>query len=185
VSGLITIRTYEGRSATTQLDAILPVHEEVYAEPPYREGPREVGGFLDHFDQQTRQPGFRLVTATSGHTVIGFAFGYLLSPDTQWWTGLQQPLPSAVTTETGHRTFTIIELAVRAPYRRRGIGAALHTALLDQLTAERVTLAVRPEPETAPARSAYTAWGYRKVAQTKPWHGAPIYDVMIMDITPP
>jgi hypothetical protein len=37
----------------------------------------------------------------------------------------------------------------------------------------------------APARSAYATWGYRKVAQTGPWHGAPSYDVMIMDITPP
>jgi ribosomal protein S18 acetylase RimI-like enzyme len=182
---LIIMCTYVGRSATAQLDAILPVYEEVYAEPPYREGPREVGDFLDRFDQQTRQPGFRLVTATSGHAVIGFAFGYLLSPDTQWWSGLRQSLPSAVTVETGRRTFTIIELAVRAPFRRRGIGTALHTALLHQLAAERITLAVRPEPEADPARSAYAAWGYYKVAQTEPWHGAPIYDVMIMDLTPP
>jgi hypothetical protein len=60
-----------------------------------------VAEFLDHFDQQTSRPGFRLTTAETGGTVIGFAFGYLLPPNTQWWTGLQKPLPADFTTETG------------------------------------------------------------------------------------
>lgn len=178
----MTIHSYQGPRAAEQLDVILPVYEEVYAEPPYFEGPQEVAEFLDHFDQQTSRPGFRLITAETGGTVIGFAFGSLLPPDTHWWTGLQKPLPPAFTSETGHRTFVINELAVRAPFRKCGVGTRLHTALLHGLTAERVTLTVRPEPEAAPARRAYTAWGYRKVGQIQPWEGAPTYNAMVLNL---
>jgi GNAT superfamily N-acetyltransferase len=141
-----------------------------------------VAEFLDHFGQQARRPGFRLVTAESGGEVIGFAYGYPLPPDTRWWTGLQQPLSADFTAETGHRTFVIIELAVQAPFRRRGIAARLHAALLHGLTVERVTLTVRPEPEAASARTAYATWGYRKVGQIRPWDGAPLYDSMMLNL---
>jgi ribosomal protein S18 acetylase RimI-like enzyme len=182
VNDTVTVHSYQGARAVAQLDAILPVYEQVYAEPPYFEGPQDVAEFLDHFGQQARRPGFRLVTAQSGGEVIGFAFGYLLPANTQWWAGLQKPLAAEFTSETGNRTFAIIELAVRAPYRRLGVGTRLHAALLDRLTAERVTLTVRPEPQVAPARRAYAAWGYRKVGEIRPWEGAPLYNSMVLDL---
>jgi GNAT superfamily N-acetyltransferase len=182
VTDTVTLHSYSGPQAAAQLDAILPVYEQVYAEPPYFEGPQDVAVFLDHFDQQTTRPGFRLITAETGGAVIGLAFGYLLPPETQWWTGLQKPLPAEFTTETGHRTFVINELAVRAPFRRSGIGTRLHAALLRGLTAERVTLTVRPDPEAASARTAYAAWGYRKIGQIQPWDGAPVYDAMVLNL---
>jgi hypothetical protein len=36
----VTIHSYHGPQTAAQLDAILPVYEQVYAEPPYYEGPR-------------------------------------------------------------------------------------------------------------------------------------------------
>lgn len=179
MSGVITLQTYEGPQAAAQLDAILPLYEQVYAEPPYFEGPREVAEFLDRFGQQTSAPGFRLVTATSDSDIVGFTFGYLLMSNTQWWSGLLQSLPAGVTTETGHRTFVVIELAVCAPFRRRGIAAKLHAALLEGLVAERISLTVRPD--AAPAQSTYASWGYRKIGQVQPWRGAPIYDAMVLN----
>lgn len=182
MTGAITVQRYEMPQAAKQFDAILPVYEEVYAEPPYCEGPREVAEFLDRLDDQLNRPGFRLAIAAADAAVIGFSFGFLLPADTHWWTDELKPLPDEFTHENGQRTFAIIELAVRARFRRRGVGSRLHATLSDRLTAERITLAVRPEPEAAPARAAYVAWGYRKVGQAQPWYGAPIYDTMMLDL---
>ncbi|WP_053700516.1 GNAT family N-acetyltransferase [Streptomyces sp. NRRL F-5755] len=177
-----TFQRYEGQEAAQQLDAFLPAYEEVYAEPPYCETPRDVKDFIERYQVQTQRPGMRLVLARDDDEVVGFAFGYLLAADTRWWQNLQKPLPEDFTREDGHRTYVIIELAVRSPWRRRGIAAGLHAHLLDGLDAERVTLTVRPEPEAAPAQAAYAAWGYRTVGVSHPWEDAPYYDAMVLEL---
>ncbi|MEU1783413.1 MULTISPECIES: GNAT family N-acetyltransferase [Streptomyces] len=177
-----THQLIHGPEAATFLDAFLPAYEEVYAEPPYQEGPREVAEFIERFQRQAHRPGFRLVLAREGDEVVGFAFGYRLQADTTWWNGLLTPLPQELTRETGERTFAVIELAVRKPWRRRGIAGAIHTRLLDGLGVQRVTLTMRPEPEAAPAQRAYQAWGYVKVGRSRPWDEAPVYDAMVLEL---
>lgn len=178
----VTYQRIHGPEAAGLLDAFLPAYEEVYVEPPYSEGPREVAEFIERFHRQARRPGFRLVLAREREEVVGFAFGYRLPADTLWWNGLLTPLPEQFTRETGERTFAIIELAVRKPWRRRGIAAALHSRLIDDLGVERITLTMRPEPEAAPAQRAYQAWGYVKVGQSQPWDEAPVYDSMVLGL---
>lgn len=178
-----TYERYEGQEGARRLDAFLPAYEEVYAEPPYREGPRDIAEFIDTYQVHTRRPGFRLVLARDGEEVVGFTYGYFLASDTRWWKNLQDiRLPDTFTREDGRRTFAIIELAVRKAWRRHGIAAALHTRLLEGLDAERVTLTVRPEPEAAPAQSAYAAWGYRKTGVSHPGDEAPLYDCMVREL---
>ncbi|MET9290926.1 GNAT family N-acetyltransferase [Streptomyces sp. NPDC003077] len=180
----VEFKRYEGREAAHRLDAFLAAYEEIYAEPPYREGPRDVADFIDRYRVQAQRPGMRLVLArdAADGNAIGFAFGYLLSADTQWWQNMQEPLPEHFTSEDGTRTFVIIELAVRAAWRRRGVATGLHTTLLDGLTVERVTLTMRPEPEAEPAQAAYAAWGYEKVGVSHPWEEAPYYDAMVLTL---
>ncbi|MFD7447227.1 GNAT family N-acetyltransferase [Streptomyces sp. NPDC059909] len=178
----VTYERYEGPEAAAQLDAFLPAYEEVYVEPPYCEGPSDVAEFIDRYQLQTQRPGFRLVLARDGGEVVGFTFGYRLPADTGWWDNLLDPMPDGFTRECGERTFVIIELAVRKPWRRRHIAAGLHTRLLEGLSVERVTLTMRPEPEAAPAQSAYAAWGYRKVGRSHPWDEAPVYDCMVLNL---
>lgn len=174
---------HDGQAAAEQLDAFLPAYEEVYAEPPYCEGPRDVAEFIDHYQVHVRRPGMRLILAWDGEEVVGFTYGYYLAPETRWWHNLQDvTLPDVFIREDGHRSFAILELAVRKPWRRRGIAAALHARLLDDLDAERVTLTVRPEPEAAAARSAYLAWGYRKIGTSHPWEDAPLYECMVREL---
>ncbi|MGW6925621.1 GNAT family N-acetyltransferase [Streptomyces sp. NPDC054950] len=176
---------YEGPAAAGQLDAFLPAYEEVYADPPYCEGPRDVAEFIDRYRRQIdARPGFRLVLARDSGEVVGFTYGYRLPADTGWWNNLLEPMPRQFTRETGGRTFAVIELAVRRPWRRRGVAAGLHARLLDGLPVERVTLTMRPEPEAAPAQSAYAAWGYRKVGRSHPWPEAPVYDAMVLELRP-
>ena len=82
--------------------------------------------------------------------------------------------------EDGRRTFGLMELAVRAPWRRRGIARRLHETLLGEVTAERVLLNVHPE--SVAALAAYRSWGYRKVGEARPWDGACLHDVMLLDL---
>ncbi|MFI8504945.1 GNAT family N-acetyltransferase [Streptomyces sp. NPDC085524] len=160
-----------------QLDSLAPVYEAVFAEPPYLEGPRDVADFLERYQREHKTPGFRLVLAHDDDGLTGFAYGLPLSSDSGWWSGLlNSDLPEEFTREDGRRTFVMMELAVRAEHRGRGVGRTLHTALLDGVTAERATLAVRPE---APAASWYKRLGYTRVGLTQPWDGAPVYRALV------
>ncbi|MFM9443541.1 GNAT family N-acetyltransferase [Streptomyces acidiscabies] len=174
---------YDALDADAQLNAFLPAYTEIYQEPPYLEGPDDVTEFAEHYHVQTRRPGMRLILARTDEEAVGFTYGYHLAPDTRWWTNLQDTsLSPEFTREDAHRTFVVIELAVRKSWRRQGIAAELHNRLLNGLHAERVTLTVRPEPEAAPARAAYVAWGYRRVGVSRPWEGAPLYDCMVREL---
>ncbi|EFL32648.1 acetyltransferase [Streptomyces viridochromogenes DSM 40736] len=176
----LTYTRHEGQDAADALDVFLPAYEEIYAEPPYLEGPRDVADFIEHYAAQAKRPGMRLVLAHDGPDVVGFTYGYYLAPDTRWWANIQDvQLPPEETREDGRRTFVIIELAVRRAWRRRRVAATLHNVLLEDVHAERVTLTVRPEPEAAPARQAYEAWGYHRVGTSHPWEDAPLYDCMV------
>jgi hypothetical protein len=42
-----------------------------------------------------------------------------LRSSTSWWLNLTIPLPDEVTTEVSRRTFALVELLVRAPWRRQ------------------------------------------------------------------
>lgn len=163
------------------LDEIAPLYEEVYAEAPYHEGPRDLAQFLERYGSEHKVRGFRLATARDEHGLSAFAYGLPLSSSTSWWDGfLDTTLADDFTREDGRRTFVIMELAVRAPYRRHGLARALHAALMDDNPAERVTLDVRPEAE--PATTLYAALGYRLVGHTRPWNDAPTYQCMIRDL---
>ncbi|MDT0309367.1 GNAT family N-acetyltransferase [Streptomyces sp. DSM 44917] len=182
----VTVRREEGADAVlAALDSLLPLYAEVYAEPPYHEGPEGIADFIHLYHHQARQrPGVRVAFAQDDGQTVGFAFGFRLPADTAWWTGALTPLPPDLTREDGRRTFAVVELGVRKPWRRRGIARRLHAALLEGQPVERATLTVRPEPEAAPARAAYTAWGYRPLTATRPWPEAPLYTAMILPLQP-
>jgi hypothetical protein len=68
----VTVRREEGGEAADMLDAILPAYEEVYVEPPYCEGPRDVAEFIERFQRQAKRPGFRAAVAWAGGELVGF-----------------------------------------------------------------------------------------------------------------
>ncbi|GAA2112060.1 GNAT family N-acetyltransferase [Kitasatospora saccharophila] len=163
-------------AAAQALDVIAPLYGQVFAEPPYFEGPRDLAGFLKGYEAFRSMPGFRLVLACSGETLAGFAFGLLLQSDSRWWTGLD--LDDSFTREDGHRTFVIREIAVGPEWRRQGLGRALHAEVVGGTSAERTTLAVRPEAEAA--TKMYAALGYRDLGTKEPaGEGDPVYRYMI------
>lgn len=170
--------TYEGDTATGQLPAVLPIYTEVYAEPPYGEGPEDVAGFVTGWPRRSSAPGFRLVLAYDGDAAVGMTFGHQLPDGTGWWTGLLEDT-TVDTAEWPGRTFAIIELAVLKPHRGAGLGRRLHDLLLEGRGEERVTLLVRPEPEARPAQAMYEHLGYQRAGAVRPYDGAPVYDALV------
>jgi ribosomal protein S18 acetylase RimI-like enzyme len=155
---------------------IQPLYTEVYAEPPYHEGPTEVQEFIDRWNYHVHQPGFRIVLAHRTGNLVGFCFGFPLGAQSRWWDGLLDPVDASVTAEDGHRSFAIMELAVHAEHRRNGLGRVLHDTLLVGCARPRATLLTRPE--AAPALAAYASWGYETVGRLRPGPNAPIYVAM-------
>ena len=139
------------------------------------------GSFADRFRVLRRQPGFVLAEARHGGYLVGYAFGMPLRPSTSWWRQLTTPLPDEITAEHPGRTFALVELLVRASWRRQGIAETLHDLILADRPEERATLTVRPT--AAPAQHALRKWGWRKVARTRDdGPGSPVSDVLIISL---
>ena len=133
----VAFRRLDGDQAISHLDEYRTLYAEVYAEPPYEWGDNHADLFVDRFQVQRRQPGFALVEARDGTELAGLVFGVTLQPTTPWWNNLTAPLPAAITTENPGRTFALVELLVRPPWRHQGIALALHDRLLKDRTEER------------------------------------------------
>ncbi|MDQ2707397.1 MAG: GNAT family N-acetyltransferase [Actinomycetota bacterium] len=137
-----------------------------------------VEAFMSRFRAYSSQPAFDLVIAYHDGQPIGQAWGWPLSAETGWWTGLRtEPEPGFVH-EDGRRTFALSEIMVVREWAGKGIAHALHDTLLSARSEQRATLLVLPE--NAAAYRAYQRWGWRTVAQLRPgWDDAPLLDVLI------
>lgn len=172
----LTLNHHGADTGLAQLCTIRDLYAEVYAEPPYCEGPADVAEFAADWPRRVGHPHFQLVIARWGSEPIGFSFGHQLPAQTGWWDGALTPLPDHITVEYSGRTFAIIEIAVRPRYRRRGVARRMHAALTAGLLEERITLLVRPD---APApQHAYRSWGYQPVGRIQPFPDGPVYDAM-------
>ncbi|MFF3346526.1 GNAT family N-acetyltransferase [Streptomyces sp. NPDC002779] len=178
----IAVAHLDGTAAGEAANAFRLIYAEAFAEPPYHETADDVAAAFRRFPAQTRNPTFRAALArTEDDEPIGMAYGHLLGPDAVWWDELTEPVPDDLRREDGHRTFGLLELAVREPWRGQGVARRLHTALLTTVGAERVLLNVHPAGRAASA--AYRAWGYRKVGEGRPGGGgADLHDVMLLDL---
>ncbi|KUL54778.1 acetyltransferase [Streptomyces sp. NRRL F-4489] len=175
----ITVERMDGSAAARAEEAFVLVYAEAFGEPPYDREPCDVDTNFRRFRSQVRKASFRAALARTGDgEPVGIAYGYPLSPSAGWWDRLTTPVSEDLRREDGHRTFGLMDLAVRAPWRRRGVARRMHDALLTGATEERVLLNARPDVPAAQA--AYRSWGYRKVGEAHPWEGADLHDVMML-----
>ena len=173
----LVIRTHDSEQAIKITHQIIGLYAEVFAEPPYNEGPDDVDSFAELLNLEIPQPAFRLVTGHMGEELIGFGYGYALRAQTRWWEGVT-PMPAAdFAAEHDGRTFVIKELAVRAHWRRRSVGRRLHDAVLADRAEERASLTCRPDAVSAVV--AYTSWGWSPVGTFRPAPEGPEYLVMV------
>jgi GNAT superfamily N-acetyltransferase len=180
--GAIAIAFMDGSAAVQATDAFRLIYAEAFAEPPYNETEEGVAAAFRRFPVQARHRTFRaaLAHAEDGEP-IGMAYGCSLKPDTGWWDELTESVPDEMRREDGKRTFGLMELAVRGPWRGQGVARRLHRTLLDGIEAERVLLNVHPANKVA--STAYRAWGYRKLGEAQPsGEAADLHDVMLLDL---
>jgi len=169
-----------GRQAIENAAEFQALRAEAYAAPPY-EDVEDAVEYARRFRVQCRQPGFALAEARSGEYLIGYAAGMPLRISTSWWQNLTTPLPEELTTELPGRTFALVELAVRASWRRQGIARALHDLVLDARPEERATVTVLPA--ATPAQRAFGAWGWHKVARIRDDRpDSPVLDVLLTSL---
>lgn len=178
----VTLRHCNVRQAAALLDPICLLYDTVFSQPPFR--------WTDDESQHHRQsligvianPTFAMVTAEAAGELVGYAYGLVLKPDTQWWSGMTEPLPDELTAEWNGRTFAIIDLAVRQDCRRRGIGRALLDALFASRREQRATLTV--QPVATDTKEFYEHLGWQRVGTTKAPDGAPspFFDVYLLQL---
>lgn len=177
----ITFRVLDGEQAVAHLDELRDLYADVYAEPPYEWGDEHADLFVERFRVQAQQDSFALVEARHGTELVGCCFGVTLLPSTPWWRGLLDPIPAEITDERPGRTFAVVELLVRKPWRRQHIARTMHDLLLNSRPEERATLTVLPA--AIPAQTAYAQWGWHKVARKRnPLPGSPVFDVLVKEL---
>jgi len=174
----LTVQLIDGDQAAAHFSELRALYTEVYADSPYGWGEDHAALFAERFEMQRSLEGFALVEARDDNELVGMAFGFALPASTGWWQGLLTPVPAEATTERSGRTFALIELLVRAPWRRQGIAQAMHDLLLKDRPEERATLTALPA--AAPAQAAYHKWGWQKMSQKhNPLPGSPLFDVLV------
>ncbi len=164
MTGTVTVESMDGAAAARAEPEFKLVYAEVFAEEPYEETPESVDANFRRFRSQVRKATFRAALARTGEGVpVGIAYGYPLSPHTGWWDRLITPVDDELRREDGHRTFGLMELAVRAPWRRLGVARRMHEAVLTGTTTVSACCSThdrtsRPRrPRTG--RGATTRWG--------------------------
>ena len=164
-------------TAADELETVKELYADSFFPPPHNQGPAQLDRMAQAWPGRLQAPGFRLVIAEHRGTPIGCIYAHQLAATTKWWDNALDPIPDEITREFAGRTLAVIDMMVRAEWRRHGVATALHSHLLVDRTEERATLLV--DPINAPARTAYAKWGYRTVGRIQPFPDMPKFEAMI------
>lgn len=111
------------------------------------------------FPRHATREGFRAVVVREGDHLLGLAYGYL-GGSGQWWydrvAAAMTPEQRAKWLPPGH--FELAELMVNPRARRRGLGAALHDAILEGPPGPTAVLSTQPDNEAALALYRGRGW---------------------------
>lgn len=162
MSSVHLIRPDTSELASVQ-PALIEVYTEIFTELPYSNANDSAADFAERLSADLTHPGGALVVARQDDNVIGFSYGFPLQPGSLWWANVEPPLSPQDSTETGTRTFAIIEMHVRRRWRRQGVATALHRRLLSGRAETRATLGVRESATTA--QMVYHRWGYHPIGR--------------------
>lgn len=147
----------DGRGTLDRFEEIQQVYAEAF--PSY-----DLDDYRWRISRQMSSAGFETVIAEGVDQIVGFVYGLPLTADTGWWNGLTPDPDPGWTTETGTRTFAVIDLAVLPGHRGHGLGRRLMDELLRGRPEERATLAT--DPAETDNQAMYVRWGWQLAGQT-------------------
>lgn len=178
----VRFQRYSAEEARQIRDTVQDIYERSYVDAIASGDPFDsVNAFMRRFDSYASNPSIDLVIAYQDDRAIGQTWGWPLTAQTGWWSGLLSEPDPDFTREDGHRTFALSEIMVIPECTGQGVAHALHDNLLTKRPEERATLLV--EQDNSNAYRAYLHWGWRQVAQLCPeWEHAPTFDVLMLDL---
>lgn len=177
----VVLHVHGPATATGQLETVKELYAEAFFPPPHNQGPVQLDRMAQSWPKRLQRAGFRLVVAEHRGTPIGCIYGHQVSAT--WWDGALEAIPDEITTEFEGRTLGVIDMMVRAEWRRCGVASALHSHLLVDRTEERATLLVDPINE--PALAAYAKWGYAHVGRIQPFPDMPKFHALVKPLPQP
>lgn len=146
---------------------LLDIHDEAYADTSDEFHSRE--RFSRFFDRWSAREDWVCVSGWENGEPVGYAYGSMFKPG-GWWKGHLRPR------DLRGSVFALSELMVVPSWRGTGRAKRIHDALLEDVTADMVSLTVeiqRPRVQTM-----YGRWSYAKVGEAKPSDDSPLYAVM-------
>lgn len=151
-----------------QVKRLGEVYLAAFGADGYDEGAAEVARFTtEQLPKHVQRKGFRIAEATVDGVLVGFAYGYT-GERGQWWSDqVVARIPSALAEEWVGGHFEFVELAVDPAAQGRGIGAALHDALLSGLPQGKALLSTYHDDRPAPRL--YRRRGWRVLVEK--WDG--------------
>ncbi|WP_051180251.1 GNAT family N-acetyltransferase [Nocardia concava] len=166
------------------VDPICDLYDEAFSVPPFVWPADESTHHRRLLERLIADPTFGLSIAEVDGGLVGFAYGYRLGPNTNWWNGFQNPVPDDLSKERPGRTFAVIDLAVQQEWRRQGIGRGVLDLLLKSRSEERATLAV--QPQAIASHNFYEAiGGWQYVGrQDTPGYVSPEFDIYVRVLNP-
>jgi len=142
-------------------EQLIAVAAQAFGAAPWTETPIDTVRVIDRMWCAFGRRDFTAVAALDGPYLVGFAYG--LTDD---HCVRMDPALSELT-----EAFEVVELAVAVAYQGRGIGRALHDALLAEAPTPRLLL-THPD---ATARGLYMRWGWTEAGITSaPRSGHPV-----------
>jgi ribosomal protein S18 acetylase RimI-like enzyme len=156
------IERWDPDQSLARASELWPVYDEVFADVD-----GEQGWIETTLARHCARTNFRLDAAVDGKTVVGFAYGYVGDRGQFWPDRVAAALGPELAADWVGGHFEFVELGVLAARRRRGIGVALHDALMTDVPSDRALLGTDDDPDS-PAVRLYRSRGWERLTLLEP-----------------
>ncbi|MBB5937085.1 GNAT family N-acetyltransferase [Streptomyces zagrosensis] len=169
------VKRYSHADAVNIREMILDMHDAAYRDESDTFHSRE--RFSEFFDHWSSKVEWSCVVGFVDSSPVGFAYGSSFDSG-GWWQGSERP----GTVGPDATVFGLSDLTVVQSWRKTGVSARLHDAVINSRGSDVATLLV--DTEHTKVSALYERWGYEKVGEQKPFEDSPIFAIMVKRLRP-